>query len=194
MSTPGVAADRPAQPVKRTRRPDAWTTAFLVLTGAFAAWGLALLVLTAAAIAQPTLLYEDQKIALKAVGASAVGVIALIQAFTMSAAMGTIPRFGIRMRVLMRTHRDLGRFALVLAAVVAYFCMSDIGAPQSPTTTLLHEVFGTTAFLAIAVKLGLLRFRPALAYDLAPWLGRYAAFAFVVVWVTSVLTYYTDLL
>jgi hypothetical protein len=44
------------------------------------------------------------------------------------------------------------------------------------------------------VKLGLLKWRPTLAYDAAPWLGRYATFAFVVVWITSVLTYYTDIL
>ena len=50
------------------------------------------------------------------------------------------------------------------------------------------------AFTAIAVKLALLKWRPTVAYDMAPWLGRYAAFAFVVIWVTSVLAYYTDIL
>ena len=58
----------------------------------------------------------------------------------------------------------------------------------------MHAIFGGTAFAAIAVKLALLKWRPALAYDAAPWLGRYAAIAFVVIWVTSVVAYYTDIL
>jgi hypothetical protein len=72
--------------------------------------------------------------------------------------------------------------------------MTDIGASQSLITSMLHGIFGSTAFIAIAVKLGLLKWRPTLAYDAAPWLGRYATFAFIAVWVTSVLTYYTDIL
>ena len=108
--------------------------------------------------------------------------------------MGQLPRFGIRMKWLMRGHRWAGRVALVLAAVIAFFCMTDIGAPLSPLTAAVHGVFGATAFTAIAVKLALLKWRPTVAYDMAPWLGRYAAFAFVVIWVTSVLAYYTDIL
>jgi hypothetical protein len=183
-----------APPVKRTRRTDAWTDLFLVITAAFGLWAAALIVLTSVAIIQPTFLYSDWKVALKAIGATAVAVLALFQAFTMGAAMGTFPRFGIRMKYLMRTHRYMGRIALLLAAVIAFFCMTDIGAPQSPITSMLHGIFGSTAFIAIAVKLGLLKWRPTVAYDAAPWLGRYATFAFVVVWITSVLTYYTDIL
>ena len=98
------------------------------------------------------------------------------------------------MKHLMRGHRWAGRTALVLAAVIAYFCMTDIGAPTSPLTSAVHGAFGGTAFGAIAVKLGLLKWRPALAYDAAPWLGRYAAVASAVSWATSVLAYYTDIL
>ena len=165
---------------KRTRRPDAWTTAFLVLT--------------VLAIADPAFLYRDAKTGLKAAGATVVVLIAGYQYFTMGAAMGQLPRFGIRMKWLMRGHRWAGRIALLLAAVIAFFCMTDIGAPLSPVTTVVHAIFGGTAFAAIAVKLALLKWRPALAYDAAPWLGRYAAIAFVVIWVTSVVAYYTDIL
>jgi len=179
---------------KRTRRPDAWTTAFLVLTAAYAVWALGLIVLTVLAIADPAFLYRDAKTGLKAAGATVVVLIAGYQYFTMGAAMGQLPRFGIRMKWLMRGHRWAGRIALVLAAVIAFFCMTDIGAPLSPVTTVVHAIFGGTAFAAIAVKLALLKWRPALAYDAAPWLGRYAAIAFVVIWVTSVVAYYTDIL
>jgi hypothetical protein len=184
----------PAAPVKRTRRSDAWTTLFFVVTAVFGAWAVALIVLTTLAIAQPSFLYSDWKVGLKAGGATVVALLALSQTYTMGAAMGTFPKAGIKMKYLMRSHRYLGRIALVLAAVIAFFCMTDIGAPQSPITSLLHGIFGSTAFVTIALKLGLLKWRPALAYDVAPWLGRYAVFAFIVVWVTSVLTYYTDIL
>lgn len=179
---------------KRTRKTDRWTDLFLVITSIFGVWGIGLVVLTTAAVIQPAFLYQDQKTALKALGATVVALLALSQTYTMSAAMGKVPTLGIKMKYLMRSHRYGGRIAIVLAVVVAYFCMSDIGAPQSPLAVMLHTIFGTTAFVAIAIKLGLLKWRPTIAYDAAPWLGRYAAFAFVAVWITSVLSYYTDIL
>jgi hypothetical protein len=195
MSSESVPVDPGgAATAKRTRKTDRWTDLFLLITAFFGLWGVGLVVLTTAAIIDPTFLYQDQKIALKAVGATVVALLALSQTYTMTAAMGKMPRFGIKMKYLMRSHRYGGRIAIVLAVVVAYFCMSDIGAPQSPLAVMLHTIFGSTAFVAIAIKLGLLKWRPALAYDAAPWLGRYAAFAFVVVWITSVLSYYTDIL
>ena len=183
-----------AATAKRTRKTDRWTDLFLLITAIFGLWGIGLVLLTTAAIISPTFLYQDQKIALKAVGATVVGLLALSQTYTMTAAMGKMPRFGIKMKYLMRSHRYGGRILLVLAVVVAFFCMVDIGAPQSPLATMLHTIFGSTAFLAIAIKLALLKWRPTFAYDAAPWLGRYAAFAFVVVWISSVLAYYTDIL
>lgn len=195
MSSGSVPVDTGgAATAKRTRKTDRWTDLFLLITGFFGIWGIGLVVLTTAAIIDPTFLYQDQKIAVKAVGATVVGLLALSQTYTMTAAMGKMPRFGIKMKYLMRSHRYGGRILLVLAVVVAFFCMVDIGAPQSPLATMLHTIFGSTAFLAIAIKLALLKWRPTLAYDAAPWLGRYAAFAFVVVWISSVLAYYTDIL
>jgi hypothetical protein len=189
QSVPGAAsAPRPA---KRTRPTDGWTTAFLVLTGVLGAWSLVLIVLTLLAIAQPAFFYSDQKAALKAVGATVVALIAVEQAFSMGAAMNKVPRFGLRMRTLMRIHRYGGRTALVLAAVVAFYCMTDLGAPSSPLRGAIHGFFGSTAFIAIAIKLALLKWRPTLAYDAAPWLGSYAAIAFVIVALTSAAAYYT---
>ena len=188
-SAPGTDA-RP----RRTRRPDRLTDLFLVVTAIFGAWGVGLFVLTLLAIAQPTFFYTDQKALLKAAGSTVVAVLALGQTFTMSAAMGTIPRFGLRIGLLMRSHRWGGRLAIVLAVVVAYFCMTDIGAPSTPLRGAIHGLFGSTGFAAIAIKLALIRFRPAVAYDVAPWLGRYAAVAFVIVWITSAWAYYTNTL
>lgn len=199
ISTQGaddVVSDRPGRyhhrgAAKETRPTDAWTTIFLVLVTGLGAWSLALIVLTVLAIAQPSFFYSDEKAALKAIGASLVGLIAIEQAYTMGAAMGKAPRLGLRMRTLMRTHRYAGRIALVLAAVIAYFCMTDLGAPTSPPRAAIHGFFGSTGFIAIAVKLALLKWRPRLAYDAAPWLGSYAAIAFVIVAVTSAVAYFT---
>lgn len=192
MASPTMpAGGTAAAPVKHTRKPDIWTTVFLVLTAVLGVWSLTLIVLTALAIVQPSFFYSDAKAALKAAGATAVALIALEQAFTMGAAMGVVPRFGLRMRTLMRTHRYLGRIALLLAAVVAFFCMTDLGAPSTPIRGAIHGFFGSTAFIAIAIKLGLLKWRPSLAYDAAPWLGLYAVIAFCIVALTSAAAYYT---
>jgi Family of unknown function (DUF6529) len=192
MAAPTSQLDGTASaPVKRTRRSDIWTTIFFVLTAVFGVWSLTLIVLTVLAITQPQFFYSDAKAAIKAAGATVVALIAVEQSITMGAAMGIVPRYGIRIKTLMRTHRYLGRTALVLAAVVAFFCMTDLGAPSSPLRGAIHGFFGSTAFIAIAVKLGLLKWRPALAYDAAPWLGTYAAIAFVIVALTSAAAYYT---
>ena len=192
MASPTIPLDGPSTtPVKRTRRSDAWTTIFFVLTALFGAWSLTLIVLTVLAITQPAFFYSDAKAALKAAGAVVVALVAVEQSVTMGAAMGILPRAGVRIRTLMRAHRYLGRMALVLAAVIAFFCMTDLGAPSSPLRGAIHGFFGSTAFIAIAIKLGLLKWRPAVAYDAAPWLGTYAAIAFVIVAVTSAAAYYT---
>ena len=77
------------------------------------------------------------------------------------------------------------------AYAIAYFCLTDLGAPQVPLRAAVHGFFGATAFTVVAVKLALIRFRPQLAYNVAPWLGRYVAFAFLMIWVTSALAYFT---
>jgi uncharacterized protein DUF6529 len=195
MST-SVPAEVPGTaPAKRTRKPDALSAAFLALTGVFGVWGLSLFVLTVLAIVQPKFLYDDQKNLLKAVGATVVAVLAGFQALTMYAAMGIIPRGQIKMKYLMRGHRYGGRIAIALAVAVAWFCIVDRGAATDPfPRAAIHTFFGSTAFAALAVKFSLLRWRPALAYDVAPWLGRYVAIAFIVIWITSAYAYFTGTL
>ena len=146
---------------------------------------------TLLAITAPSF-YSFEKAPLKAAGSTVVGLLALAQLWSMETAMGHLPRAGLKMKVLMRTHRYTGRIALVLAAVVAYFCLRDVGVETNVLRGAIHGFFGSTAFVAIAIKLALLRFRPRLAYDAAPWLGRYAAFAFIVVWITSAYAFYTN--
>jgi hypothetical protein len=191
MASPTIpVSGSPVAPAKRTRRTDIWTTIFFALTGGLGLWSLTLIVLTVLAIIEPTADPDDDKFALKSVGAITIGLIAVAQAFTMGAAMGKVPKFGLPMRTLMRSHRYVGRIGLTLAAVVAFFCMVDIGAPTSPLRGAIHGLFGSTGFIAIAIKLALLKWRPTLAYRAAPWLGAYAAVAFIIVALTSAVAYY----
>jgi hypothetical protein len=165
------------------------TDLILAISTLFGAWGLGLIILTALAIVQPAFLYSDDKAMLKVAGSTVVAILALSQTYTMHAAMGHVPRGGLKIRQLMAGHRYGGRIALVLAAVIAFFCMTDLGAPTQPLRVAIHAFFAATAFVVIAIKLALIRFRPHLAYDVAPWLGSYAAFAFVVVWISSAVAY-----
>jgi hypothetical protein len=194
MAAPSMPASVAEEQPRRTREPSLYTNLFLVLTAVFAVWSGLLIVLTALAIAEPfqSPFPNPTKLFLKAAGAVTVGLIAVEQSYTMGAAMGYLPRFNLRMKHLMRTHRYLGRIGIVLAVVVAWFCMIDIGAPlDTGLRPAVHGFFGSTAFIALAIKFALIRFRPALAYDVAPWLGRYAALAFVVVALSSAFFYYT---
>lgn len=180
----------PVHTIHRSRWRHAATNTYLVLTAVVALWALGLFALTLLAITEPAYLYSDQKALIKAVGATVVAVLVLLQAFTMETARGTFPRGRLRIRVLMNAHRWGGRIALLLAAAIAYFCLTDLGAPHQPLRVAIHGFFGATAFSAVAIKLAIIRFRPQLS-AVAPWLGRYAAFAFVVIWITSALAYFT---
>ena len=181
MTSPSVPVEGAARPRPRTRPATRWTDVYLILTLVFGVWGVGLVILTVVAIARPSFFYSDEKALIKAAAASVVALLALSQTYTMYAAMGKLPKAGIKMKYLMRGHRYGWRIALVLAALVAFFCMTDLGAPLSPLRAAIHGFFGGTAFAAIAIKLILIRKRPQFAYDAAPWLGGYAAGAFVVV-------------
>ncbi len=185
----GTGSTTPAP--RRTRVPDQFTNAMVVVTAVFGVWAVALVVLTTIGILKPAFYYSDQKSAIKALGATVVAVLAISQTWSMETAMGHLPRGKIKMRTLMRTHRFGGRIAIVLAALIAFFCMVDIGAPRQPLRVLIHIVFGASAFAALGIKLALIRFRPTIAYNAAPWLGGYIAFAFIVVWISSGLAYFT---
>ena len=181
MATPPVpASDATPAPTKRTRRADAWTTLFFASTAVLGTWSLVLITATLLAIIDPSFDADDDIFDLKTIGSLTVALIAVGQAFTMGAAMGKVSGLGLPMRTLMRTHRRVGRIGLVLAGVVAFLCWRASGGPPTPEG-IVHGAIASTGFLAIAIKFALLKWRPALAFTVAPWLGTYAAVAFILV-------------
>jgi hypothetical protein len=189
------APGTPAAPAKtyprRTRVPDWFTDFVLVLTAVFGIWAVVLIVLTFISVAAPAYNTTDQKAAIKAAGSTVVILLVFSQLYTMESVLGHLPRGRIKMRQMMRVHRIGGRIAIVLAAVIAFFCMVDIGAPHDPLRVAVHVVAGATAFSLLAVKFALIRFKPSLAYDTAPWIGRVVAICFLAIWITSGYAYFT---
>ena len=191
---PAVAPPPAKTYPRRTRVPDWMTDVVLVTTAFFGIWAVGLLVLTIIGIAQPAFYYTDQKAAIKAVGSTVVVILAGSQLYTMESVLGHLPRGRWKIRSLTRAHRLGGRIAIALAAVIAYFCIVDVGTPTSPARVVIHAVAGTTAFSLLAIKFALIRWRPSVAYDIAPWVGRIAAVCFVIIWITSGLAYFTNTL
>jgi hypothetical protein len=176
---------------RRTRTPDWLTDVVLMITAVFGVWAVGLVVLTFVGITQPALLYEDWKAGIKAAGATVVVLLTFSQFYTMESVLGHLPRGRLKMRSMMRVHRWGGRITIVLAALVAYFCMTDLGAPHEPLRVATHAIAGSLAFSLLAVKFALLRWKPSLAYDTAPWIGRVVAVCFVAIWITSSLAYFS---
>ena len=191
--SPTAPATPPAKVYPRKTRPPDWLTDLvLVITGVFGVWAVALVVLTFIGITQPAFYYSDQKSAIKAAGSTVVVLLTFSQLYTMESVLGHLPRGGIKMRSMMRVHRWGGRIAIVLAALIAFFCMIDIGAPREPLRVVVHVVAGSTAFALLGIKFALIRWRPSLAYDTAPWIGRVVAVCFVAIWITSGFAFFTN--
>src|SRR4029453_16818614 len=135
MAAPPVpAASEPSAPKvypHKTRAPDWLTDVVLIITAVFGVWAVGLGILTFIGITQPALLYTDDRAAIKALGATVVVLLTFSQFYTMESVLGHLPRGRIKMRSMMRVHRWGGRIAIVLAAVIAFFCMVDVGAPSN---------------------------------------------------------------
>jgi hypothetical protein len=177
---------------RKTRVPDWLTDVVLIVTAIFGVWAVVLVALTLVGIAEPAFYYTDQKAAIKAVGSTVVVLLTFSQFYTMESVLGHLPRGSIKMRTMMRVHRIGGRVAILLAAVIAFFCMVDVGAPSNPMRVLVHVTAGATAFALLGVKFALIRWKPYLAYDTAPWIGRIVAVCFVAIWLTSGYAFFTN--
>lgn len=191
--TPPIAAPEATKKVyeRKTRVPDWLTDVVLIVTGAFGVWSVILVGMTFLSLADPAYYTTDQKAFLKAIGSTVVVILTFSQFYTMESVLGHLPRGSIKMRSMMRVHRWGGRIIIVLAAVIAFYCMVDVGAPTETTRQLVHVIAGTLAFVLLGIKFALIRFKPYLAYDTAPWIGRIVAVCFVAIWISSGYAYLT---
>ena len=60
------------------------------------------------------------------------------------------------MRSMMRVHRWVAASPYPVAVVIAYYCITDIGAPTDPLRVAVHAICGSLAFALLAVKFGLI--------------------------------------
>jgi uncharacterized protein DUF6529 len=195
MTDQPVAAESPAPKKvyeRKTRTPDWLTDAVLIVTGIFGIWAVVLVVLTFIGITEPAFYGTQEKAAIKAVGSTVVVLLTFSQFYTMESVLGHLPRGSIKMRSMLKVHRVGGRLIIVLAALIAFFCMVDVGAPSNPIRVMVHVIAGSTAFVLLGVKFALIRWKPYLAYDTAPWIGRVVAVAFVAIWITSGYAFFTN--
>jgi len=88
--------------------------------------------------------------------------------------------------------------AAVLSAMTRHVPASADGvAVANASSTIgagavVHVVAGSTAFALLGIKFALIRWRPSLAYDTAPWIGRVVAVCFVAIWITSGFAFFTN--
>ncbi|MEO7118702.1 MAG: DUF6529 family protein [Candidatus Limnocylindrales bacterium] len=137
MTTPTTpAVDAP----RRTRVPDWLTDAVMLVTVVFSVWAVVLIVLTIAEITKPASIYSDPKIQIKSLGSTVVVILALSQFYTMHAVMGHLPRGSFKVKTLMKAHRYGGRTTIALAAVIAFFCIVDVGAKTDPLRVGIHAI------------------------------------------------------
>ena len=84
-----------------------------------------------------------------------------------------------------KLHRGVGRVTLVLAVLVAISCIAGPAGPLSPTRVMLHSIFGTLVFVALAAKFLILRVLRKGSGAL-PFVGITLFICFAFIWATSV--------
>lgn len=85
-------------------------------------------------------------------------------------------------------HRLLGRVTLLVAVLIAIACVAGPAGVTSPTRVLLHSLFGSAVFAALALKFFLLRVARK-GSAMLPLIGTALFLAFGGIWATSVADY-----
>ena len=194
MSDQPVAVEPPSAPKvyeRKTRAPDWLTDVVLVITGIFGVWAVGLVALTFIGILQPAFYYNDTKAAIKAAGSTVVVLLTFSQFYTMESVLGHLPRGRIKMRSMMRVHRCGRAHCHPAGGRHRVLLHGRRRCANQPLRVVVHIVAGSTAFALLAIKFALIRWKPYLAYDTAPWIGRIVAVCFIAIWVTSGFAYFT---
>jgi plastocyanin len=116
--------------------------------------------------------------------ATLVLLLAVLQPAAAAAFYGWLRVPGISGDAAAFVHRWTGRVLLLAAALVAFYCVKDIGPQSSPTRVALHTALGSAVFVVLAAKLLILRGIPRLQ-GLLPVLGFGLSLLFAGLWFTS---------
>jgi hypothetical protein len=129
-------------------------------------------------------------LAWKVVAASTVFALAGLQVF-LAARFWQVTGFpGLSPQIAVKVHRVSGRVAVILAVAVGLACVVGPAGPVSPTRVLLHSIFGTLLFVALAGKYTLLKLTGANQWVL-PVAGITVFLTLGAIWATSVADYVT---
>lgn len=127
----------------------------------------------------------DTSLLLKTVGASLVFLLAGFQVLLAAQLFGRVKFSWMTRQTAGRLHRVNGRVTLVLAVVVALFCIVGPAGATSPTRVALHSIFGSLVFALLALKFTLLRIVRR-GRKFMPLIGSAVFLTFGAIWVTSV--------
>jgi plastocyanin len=128
----------------------------------------------------------------KAILASLVVVVAVLQVTTMSIIYGWLPGSESLRRALTPYHQWQGRFVFTIVVIVAALCLITWGPSSNSTRALVHSILGFTVLFALLAKVVVIRFVPALS-RLLPVFGGALLASFVAIWfLTSYWYWFTE--
>ena len=178
----------------RTARPPPRTSMSLTLALLLGA-GVALTIGVYARLHQPAgrplfLLGFSGMLQLKTWLSTAALLLVVVQLTTALWMWGRLPGVGSALRGLPQLHRWSGSVAFVLTLPVALHCVWSLGLVTTTPRVLVHGLVGCCFYGAYAAKMLGLRLRGLPSWAL-PVLGGTLFSAFVLVWLTSALWFFT---
>ena len=127
---------------------------------------------------------------MKSALASVALVLALVQVVSALRMYGRIGS-GPASRTVARVHRTSGVLAVLVTLPVAYQCLWGIGFESTTTRLLVHSLLGCVFYGFFVAKMLALQIKGVPGWAL-PWLGGLTFAAFVGIWLTSALWFYTN--
>ena len=128
----------------------------------------------------------------KAIIASVVVVLAILQFATMSIIYGWLPGSEALRQRLRPYHLWEGRLVLIFVAIVASLCLITWGPRATSLRVLLHSILGITVVLTLISKVVVIRFVPSFS-KFIPVLGSILFVSFIAIWfLTAYWYWFTD--
>jgi plastocyanin len=128
----------------------------------------------------------------KAILASLVVALAVVQVLTMSIIYGWLPGSESLRQRLTPYHQWEGRLVITLVVIVAAFCLLTWGPSSNSTRALVHSILGFTVLATLLGKVIVIRWLPKLS-ALIPFFGAGLLASFIAIWMlTSYWYWFTE--